>query len=85
MEKIDINTKIIGKCGNLLMLSNDSTSSLDGFEQIAFVVEADTGKRITGDYTIDFLLRTEEDLEWIPSNDFYFDVYSDRAFQEIFR
>ena len=83
MEKIDINTKIIGKCGNLLMLSNDSTASLDGFEQIAFVVEADTGKRITGDYTIDFLLRTEEDLEWIPSNDFYFDVYSDRAFQDI--
>ena len=79
MGKITFNTRIIGKSGNLLMLSNDFKASLDGFYEKAFVIEADTGKHLTDYHSVDFLLRTEEELEWEPRDEFYDNVYPNRV------
>ena len=79
MSKIGFETRIIGRCGNLLLLSNDFNASLDGVRELAYIVEADTGKQLTGEATIDFLFRMEEDLEWTPADEFYYDAYPDRA------
>ena len=79
MSKIDFNTRIIGKCDKYLLVSNDPQASLNGFRELAFIVDGETGKQLTKEKPIDFIFRLEEDLEWTPADEFYFDAYPDRA------
>lgn len=75
MSEINIKTRIIGKSGNLLILSNDWDASLDDPLAKGFIVEVDTGVHLTETYPIDYLFRINEDLEWTPMNVFYDRVY----------
>mgnify|MGYP003516677089 FL=1 len=79
MSKIDISTRVIAVCDNLLMLTNDKEVTLaTGFEEKAFIVDKNTGEQITDELSIDFLLRAEEDLEWKPVEEYYSDVYQNK-------
>ena len=71
MSEINIKTRIIGKSGNLLILSNDWDASLDDPLAEGFIVEVDTGVHLTETYPIDYLFRINEELEWTPMNVFY--------------
>ena len=75
MSEINIKTRIIGKSGNLLILSNDWDASLDDPLAEGFIVEVDTGVHLTETYPIDYLFRINEELEWTPMNVFYDKVY----------
>ena len=57
MSKINIKTRIIGKSGNLLILSNDWDASLDNPLSQGFIVEVDTGVHLTETYPLDYLFR----------------------------
>lgn len=76
MKKINISTRVIATCGDLLMLTNDSSVDLKtGFEQPIFVVDKTNGKQITREIPMESLMRFEEDLNWTPTNVYYSDVY----------
>ena len=75
MSKINIKTRIIGKSGNLLILSNDWDASLDNPLSQGFIVEVDTGVHLTETYPLDYLFRINENSEWTPMNIFYDKVY----------
>ena len=80
MSEINIKTRIIGKSGNLLILSNDWDASLDDPLAEGFIVEVDTGVHLTETYPIDYLFRINEELEWTPMNVFYDKVYPEYGF-----
>ena len=43
MSKIDISTRVIAVCDNLLMVTNDKEATLaNGFEELAFIVDKNT-------------------------------------------
>lgn len=76
MSKLNISTRVIAVCDNLLMVTNDQKATLaDGFAELAFIVDKNTGEQITDELSIDFLLRAEEEIEWKPVDEYYFDVY----------
>ena len=57
--------RIIGKCGNLYMITKSANATLKDLKAYAYVIDKD-GKYYTDYTTINTLLKKDEDLIWTP-------------------
>lgn len=62
--------RIIGKCGNLYMITKSKTATLNDLKEYAYVIDRN-GKHYTDYSTINTLLKKDEDLIWTPVDEIF--------------